>query len=152
MTNEILFKHLIDTYNEKSFTHNYIFGFVVEDTVYNVKATSDILPYVCKIEKAGLGNGYALRFRPNKKQKMLLLSMGAEILCSKEYFDKEYSSSKYNRGETHERLTTEAYGQEWKKDNTPFTEDGDITVDGIAYQLKFEKATFCNEKSLANLG
>ena len=25
------------------------------------------------------------------------------------------------------------------------------TVDGIAYQIKFEKATFCNEKSIVNL-
>ena len=40
----------------------------------------------------------------------------------------------------------------WEKDNVPFTKDGDLTVDGVAYQIKYQKATFCNEKSLANLG
>jgi hypothetical protein len=50
-----------------------------------------------------------------------------------------------------EKLVTEYYGQQWTKDNVPFTEDGDLTVDGIAYQIKYDRATFCNEKSLANL-
>ena len=48
-------------------------------------------------------------------------------------------------------MVTEFYGQTWEKDNVPFTEDGDITVDGIAYQIKFEKATFTNEKTLARM-
>jgi hypothetical protein len=39
----------------------------------------------------------------------------------------------------------------WEKDNVPFTEDGDLTANGIAYQIKFEKATFTNEKTLARL-
>ena len=46
---------------------------------------------------------------------------------------------------------TESFGQVWEKDNVPFTEDGDLTVNGIAYQIKFEKATFTNEKTLARL-
>ena len=46
----------------------------------------------------------------------------------------------------------EPYYDEWEKDNVPFTEAGDIEVNGIAYQIKFEKATFTNEKSIANLG
>ena len=46
---------------------------------------------------------------------------------------------------------TESYGQTWTKDNVPFTAGGDIEVDGIAYQIKYEKATFTNEKTLARL-
>lgn len=48
-------------------------------------------------------------------------------------------------------MVTEFYGQEWTKDNAPFTEDGDLTANGIAYQIKFEKATFTNEKTLARM-
>ena len=48
-------------------------------------------------------------------------------------------------------MVTEAYGQEWKKDNVPFTDDGDLTVDDVAYQIKYEKATFTNEKSLTKM-
>ena len=43
------------------------------------------------------------------------------------------------------------FGQIWEKDNVPFTDDGDLTVDGIAYQLKFEKATFINEKQMMRM-
>ena len=59
--------------------------------------------------------------------------------------------SKYNRGEVFEKLITEYFGQTWVKDNIPYTEAVDIEVDGIAYQIKFEKATFTNEKTLARL-
>ena len=48
-------------------------------------------------------------------------------------------------------MVTEYFGREWKKDNVPFTEGGDLTVNEIAYQIKFEKATFTNEKTLARL-
>ena len=74
-----------------------------------------------------------------------------QVLCSKKFFEETASASKYNKGEIFEKMVTEHFGQVWEKDNVPFTEDGDITVDGIAYQIKFQKATFCNEKSIANL-
>ena len=60
-----------------------------------------------------------------------------------------FEESKYNRGEIFEKLVTEFYGQKWEKDNVPFTDDGDLTVNGIAYQIKFQKATFTSEKQLA---
>ena len=75
----------------------------------------------------------------------------AKPLCSTKFFDETVTATKYNKGEVFEKMVTESYGQEWKKDNVPFTEDGDLTADGIAYQIKFEKATFTNEKSLHRL-
>ena len=54
-------------------------------------------------------------------------------------------------GEVFEKMETEKAGQTWTKDNVPFTIDGDLTVDGIAYQIKYEGATFTNEKTLAKL-
>ena len=81
----------------------------------------------------------------------MLLMVKAEALCSVKYFNEVYSGCKYNRGEVFEKLVTEHFGQEWVKDNVPFTEAGDIEVNGKAYQIKYDRATFCNEKSLANL-
>ena len=75
----------------------------------------------------------------------------AKPLCSEAYFNDMVESCKYNRGEVFEKLVTEHFGQVWTKDNLPFTEGGDLTVDGVAYQLKYQKATFCNEKSIASL-
>ncbi len=151
MTNIALLNNLINRYNNLSFTHNYIFGFVFKKNVYAVIATSEILPYILTLDAASRGAGYALRFNPTNEQKVFLLSHGAELICSKEYFEQTVVESNYNKGEIFEKLCTENVGQRWTKDNLPFTEGGDLTVNGIAYQIKFEKATFTNEKTLARL-
>ena len=78
--------------------------------------------------------------------------LGAEPMMDEASFEAMVKGSKYNRGEIFEKLTTEAAGQKWVKDNVPFTEDGDLTVNGTKYQIKYNKATFANEKSLAGLG
>lgn len=146
----ILFKKLIDLYNSVAYTHNYIWGFQYKGIVYMATTTAEYMLYICKLDKASRGAGYALRFCPNVKQKLTLLPK-AEPLCSTAYFKETVESSIYNRGEIFEKLVTEHFGQVWEKDHIPFTEAGDIEVDGIAYQIKYEKATFCNEKSIANL-
>lgn len=151
MTNINLFNNLINRYNNLSFTHNYIFGFVYKKNVYAVVTTSEVLPYVLTLDSASRGAGFALRFNPTNEQKVFLLSKGAELIYSKEYFEKTVVESNYNKGEIFEKLCTENIGQTWTKDNLPFTDGGDLTVDGIAYQIKFEKATFTNEKTLARL-
>ena len=99
-------------------------------------ADEQVLPYVCKLDKASRGAGYALRFCPTAEQKLLLM-MGAQPLCSKDFLESEFASCEYNRGEVFERLVTEKFGQVWVKDSIPFTEAGDIEVDGIAYQIKY---------------
>lgn len=145
-----IFKMMIDRYNAVAYTHNYIWGFTYKKVVYMAHTSAEMMPYICKLDKASRGAGMALRFCPNKEQKVALLPF-ATPLCSEAYMEELKAESKYNYGELFEKLVTEYYGQTWKKDNVPFTEDGDITVDGIAYQVKYQKATFCNEKSLANL-
>jgi len=150
MTNTALFMNLIDRYNAVAFTHEYIWGFEYKGNIYMAITDSTAMPFVCTLDKASRGAGYALRFCPNAQQKLALMP-NAELLCSKKFFEETVAASKYNKGEIFEKMVTEHFGQVWEKDNVPFTEDGDITVDGIAYQIKFQKATFCNEKSIANL-
>lgn len=146
-----LFEMMINRYNELAYTHNYIYGFYFQNVVYMVKATAEIMPYILKLEKASRGAGYALRFKPNMAQKTLLLAKGATALCSKDFFDEVVKNSKYNKGEIFEKMVTESYGQKWEKDNVPFTKGGDLTINGKAFQIKFEKATFINEKQLARM-
>ena len=145
-----LFMNMINGYNAVAYTHNYIWGFEYKKTIYMAVTTAEIMPYICKLDKASRGAGYALRFCPNADQKLALMPK-AEALCSAAYFTELVESSKYNKGEIFEKLVTEKFGQVWEKDNIPFTEAGDIEVNGTAYQIKFQKATFCNEKSLASL-
>lgn len=150
MTNTSLFQSLINRYNAVAFTHEYIWGFEYKGNIYMAITDKSMMPFVCTLDKASRGAGYALRFCPNAQQKLALLPK-AQLLCSSRYFTETVATSKYNKGEIFEKMVTEFFGQTWEKDNVPFTEDGDITVEGIAYQIKFQKATFCNEKSIANL-
>lgn len=150
-TNPTLFQMLIDRYNALAYTHNYIYGFFYKNMVYMVETDATVMPYILKLDRASRGAGYSLRFCPTTIQKVFLLSHGAKPLCSKKFFEETVANSIYNKGEIFEKMVTEYFGQTWEKDNVPFTEDGDLTVNGTAYQIKFEKATFTNEKSLARM-
>lgn len=151
MENKVLHNTMINEYNEQAFAHEYGFGFNSDGNVWCSITDSTILPFVTCLDRASRGAGYSLRFKPNKAQKELLKSKHTFVLCSVEYFNSLVATSKYNKGEIFEKLVTEYFGQTWVKDNVPFTDGPDLTVDGIGYQLKYEKATFTNEKALARL-
>lgn len=152
MKNEVMRHKMIQFYNEHSYTHNYIFGYVYKKVVYMTIATSEVLNEVISLDKASKGAGLSIRFKPTNAQKLMLMSINSEVICSEEYFETLFKESKYNKGEIFEKIITEKYGQTWEKDNIPYTEDGDITINGIAYQIKYQKATFTNEKSMMNTG
>lgn len=151
MENIALKKSMVKFYIGRAGAHVYIWGFVLDGNVWMVKTGSDELMNVMKLDRASRGAGYALRFKPTKTIKTYLLSMGAEVLCSEKFFNEQVASSKYNRGEIFEKLVTEHFGQVWVKDNIPFTEQGDINVDGVEIQIKFEKATFINEAQMERM-
>lgn len=149
LRNEI-FSSMVNFYHGRAYTSHYIFGFEFKGVVYMCHADSSVLPYVLCLDSASRGAGFSLRFKPNNNQKLILMK-NAEALCSVEFFHQAVAESKYNAGEIFEKMVTEWYGQRWEKDNVPFTDDGDLTVDGVAYQIKFQKATFINEKQIARL-
>lgn len=142
---------MIKFYDGHAGAHVYIWGFTFNHNVWFVMTSNHELEHVLKLDLASRGAGYALRFKPNKDIKTYLLSLGAQVLCSVEFFESLVENSIYNRGEIFEKLVTEHFGQEWKKDNIPFTEQGDINVDGMEIQIKYEKATFINEAQIARM-
>jgi hypothetical protein len=146
--NIALFDNLLTRYTALAYTHEYILGFSYKGNIYAVKTVASKLAQWLTLDKASRGAGYAVRFCPTNAIKVALLP-NATLLCSKAYFDEMVETSIYNKGEVFEKIVTEYFGQVWEKDNIPFTEAGDIEVDGVAYQIKFEKATFITEKSLA---
>lgn len=150
MKNTTIFNSLINRYNAIAYTHKYIWGFEYKGNIYMTFAEKEVMPLVCKLDVASRGAGYALRFRPTNDQKLLLME-GTQVLCSKKFFEEQVNVCKYNRGDVFEKLVTEHYGQVWSKNSVPFTKAGDIVIDGTHYQVKYQQATFCNERSIANL-
>lgn len=148
MTNHALYIDMLNRYDNLAFTHNYILGFAYKGNIYRATVKSNILANVLTLDKASRGAGYALRFCPTNAIKVALLPF-ATLMCSVKYFNETVADSIYNKGEIFEKMVTEEFGQTWEKDNIPFTEAGDIAVGNKAYQIKFEKATFITEKSLA---
>lgn len=149
---EMIKKALVDGYKEIAYTDKYIYGFFDKKVVYVVFSDDSTLDAVTKLDTSSDKTGYSLRFTPNKFQKEIL-KMGGKYfpLCSKEFFLNECKKSIYNKGRVFEKMVTEYYGQEWGWDKVPFTEAGDIEIDGVVYQIKFEKATYTTEKRLARL-
>ena len=145
-----LFKTMIDRYNAVAYTHHYIWGFQFHGVIYMAHTDADMMPYICKLDKASRGCGYALRFCPTTDQKLALLPT-ATLLCSKKYFEEAYAASKYNRGEIFEKMVTEYFGQIWEKDTIPFWVQGDIEINGKQVQIKLENATLMNTKQIAKL-
>lgn len=151
MNAEVVKNFLQNRYNELAFTDKYILVYSLDGVVYMTICDSKLVDKVTCLDKASRGQGFSLRFRPTKKQKMMLLVENCTTLCSKVFFDDMVKESKYNKGEIAEKIVTEFFGQKWEKDSVPFTQAGDIEVDGVAYQIKYENATFTNEKALDNL-
>jgi hypothetical protein len=152
MKNLELFITLLNHYNKLAYTHNYIFGFEYDNNIYYINTDNKYLDIMLTLDKASRGAGYSIRFKPTSKIKQLMFTMfNPVLLCSKEFFKEQFENTKYNKGELFEKMITELNGLEWKKDNNDFTTSGDMEVNGIAYQIKFENATFTNERTLMNL-
>lgn len=156
MKNTSLHMNMVVRYNDASATHNYILTFEYAGNIW-VLFLRDVdartLQMLTKLDRASRGAGYAVRFKPTNANKVALVSMGAVILCSVAYFEAVKAETRYNRGEVAEMLVTEqVFHQVWKKDSVPFTVDGDINANGEKWQHKHQGATFCNERTLHNLG
>lgn len=131
-----------NNYRAISVAHTYILGFELNKELYMItrKQVGQFLSY----EQASRGQGMGLRLRMKKADRVRLAKKGIYLGS----IDR-LTETAYNKGENFERLVHERFGQPWKKDHEPFTKCGDIRVDGVEIQIKFDGATFTNEKTLA---
>lgn len=137
---------MIKTYRQFSAADNYILGFVYEHMLYMVRV-AEIMPRYLNVEVASRNQGENLRLRLKKAHKAQLMKKAPICLGSADCL----IDSKYNKGEIFEKLVTEYYGQEWKKDTTPFWVQGDININGEEVQIKLDSATLMNTKQVARL-
>lgn len=143
---------MLKMYGETTATENYIFGFYYKGKVYVTFNNSNVLEFIASADIASKknGGGMVVRFRKNNKKASFLIENASKyfVLCSEKHFKDVHKSVKYNRGETFEMLMFEHYGMEYHKDNTKYSVDGDIHINGIAYQMKFDRATITSVNSL----
>ena len=142
-----MLQKLIQDYKKFSKADKYIIGFKYKKMYYYY--ITNTFDEFTRFDKASRNGGMSLRLRILKDQKQNLLSV-AIPLCTEEDFNKTKAQTG-NNGETFERLIFIKFNKAWKKDNTPFYISGDIQYKGVEYQIKFERATFTNEKQIKRL-
>ena len=138
--------NMIRDYHKFSAAEYYIIGFELDGYVYAVKQKRIYAKYL-KIDRESTKNGGSniLRLILTKKQKKALTKKLLPIA------DIEEMENAKNRGEWFEKLIFKIYGQSYKKDVTRFDKRGDIEIDGAQVQLKFERATVANERTIKKI-
>lgn len=139
-------KNLLNAYNATSAATAYIIGFLLNARVYTIYLPH--LPeWLVAMDRESTSHGGArkLRIRMNTLARRRLLDMGAAYIGTAA----EVLASRKNKGEAFEQWITESAGQEWHKNSIPYYMDGDITIGGTKYQIKFESASLANEITIA---
>lgn len=137
---------MFETYEKFNKAEKYIIGFSHKGMVY-MQMVDHLNLDMITLESASKNQGVSLRFRPKAAHKAQML---VESICLGTM--EMLIDQKYNKGEMFEKLITEYYGQEWVKDTVPFHKAGDINLNGVEIQIKFEKAAFCTSRTLERLG
>lgn len=60
-------------------------------------------------------------------------------------------SETYNKGRMFEQVVYALYGQAWTLENTPFYEDGDITINEVKVQIKYNRGHIAYSTTLERL-
>ena len=138
--------NVIRDYHKLSAADYYIIGFELNGYVYAVKQKRIYSKYL-KTDRESTKNGGAdiLRLTFTKEQKKTLVKKLLPIATIEEMENAK------NRGEWFEKLIHTIYKQDYRKDTTRFDKQGDIKIEGQEVQLKFERATVANERTLKKI-
>lgn len=141
-----MFNTMFANYVATSAAAAYIVGFALKGRAYMVTVAELNAAWVA-LARESTKNGGAMKLRMalNNRIKVALIEGGAVEIGDAA----EILSSRKNKGEAFEKWVTEHFGQTWVKDNIPYYMDGDLTVDGVKYQIKWENASLTNEGVIA---
>ena len=126
----------------------YVLGFEYNKVIYAVMV-DEIMPRLMRVEHESTKKGGAakLQLRITKPLKEQLLRKGAVALGGVDILVGEY-----NKGVEFERIISEMNGHPFRgKENVGFWVEGDLEINGIQYQIKFNGAQIVTEKTLERL-
>lgn len=132
-------------YRKFSGANAYILGFTYKKENY-MAIVNEIMPRFISIEKASSkkGGGEKLQLRLKNEHMEQLIRKGAQKI--------DYEVVKGNNGRAFEMWVQNYFGQterEWDADG--FWVGGDVSIDGIEYQVKFNGAQIVTFDTLHNL-
>lgn len=164
MNDNELKKNAWKIYKENEFTNNLIIAFSYaenrkdEAKIYAMEIDSHnrLIEESVKLDRESTenGGGKKIRFSPAKIVKCRMIECGAFPIMTATEFKKRFDAwrketgKKYNQGEFFEKLVTEWNCEKWVKDSIPYTEAGDVAINGKSYQIKKEGAQFATLKQL----
>lgn len=142
---------MIANYRKFSAAKAYMLGFEYKKNIYMI-AVDEIMPRWVRVEKAASknGGGRKLQLRIHAADRDMFLRKGAKVLCSVEELPTARCNN--NKGVAFECAVSEHYGVEFRgKESIGFWHDGDLTVDGVSYQIKINGAQIVAEETLETL-
>jgi len=140
-----IFTALILAYHAESATNVYWFGFILHHVLYVVPGmTFETLSKFFKLDRASSSRGGYTKVRIKASVKEL-----AELVPLAIRLGSEDLLKKPNKGEALEEVLKERFtGERWAKDDTPFWVAGDMVIDGVSVQVKFNGAELTNERTI----
>lgn len=139
-------EQMIALYNYYTSAHCYIIGFVYKKMLYMVTTNSFLNHSYIKAERmSSKRGGWAkLRFRPTNADKEEFIRNGAVCIGSEDLL-----KVCKNKGHSFEKYVTENVAHTtWTADSIPFYVQGDVEINGVQIQVKFEGAEITNERTL----
>lgn len=147
MTKETMIKN----YRKFSAADAYMLGFVYKKNIYAI-AVDEIKPRWINVERESSAKGgrRKLQLRLHAADIDLFMRKGAKFLCSVKDFP--LASNYNNAGVALECVISEQNGIPFRgKENFGFWYDGDLTIDGVSYQIKMDGAQIVVENTLETL-
>ena len=151
-----IYNQLINDYNTMTATHDYILAWATKGTITAYIIHETDIANVSVKDTASQKNGgkTSVRFKPNKAQKEYITAKSKThfTVCTVDDLENGAKTNGKNKGQYLETLIERiTKGTLSTIANLDFTKGGDININGTEYQIKLEKATFCNETSISNL-
>lgn len=138
-------ENAIRYYRKFSGAQGYILGFTYKKKNY-MATVEEIMPRFIRVEKEASKKG------GKEKLQLRLTNEHMEYLIRKGAIEIDYKVTQGNNGRNFEMWVQRYYGQparEWDSDG--FWVDGDVNVNGIEYQIKFNGAQIVTFETLHNL-
>lgn len=126
-------------YRKYSAAEQYIVGFLYKKNLYAIQV-NELMPRWLEMKPESKGHAEKLQMNLKQKHKEELIKKGATQICTEQEFLE--MNTIHNKGFTFEKLVFELNGQgeSWSRDNIGFEVQGDINIDGMEIQIKFQNA------------